>query len=129
MSGISHRKECAWVAHYLHPNWDVARTGSKIRQRVAFTAFVPLVDIANPDFQLQRRRHAVPGLNLVVLRVLAVGVQVDEPCRHYLACRINGVPSLQCFLRNCADLAIGNSDIPHGIHARFWIDHSSAGQN
>ena len=98
---------------------------SVVDQRLPLPCRIPTVYIGSAGFQLQRCRHAIPRLKLIIARLLAVFVQIDKSGRNHEALRINRLLALQRLTRNRSDLASADSYIPHRVESRLWIHHSS----
>ncbi len=64
------RQQSTRVVHHGHARGNVPGARSEIDARLPFPFAVPLIDIGNSNFKLERRRHAVRGFRGIVFRVL-----------------------------------------------------------
>ena len=71
----------------------MAGTHPKIDQRFLLTRRIPFVHIISSQLELQRSRHPVMCLKLVVSRLLPMLMQIDEPWRYYEPTRLNVPPA------------------------------------
>src|SRR5690606_6419025 len=74
-------QELARVAEHRHADGDVADGGAVIDELPTLALAVPGVHVPDADLQLEPGRHAVQNRVAVVLLVLAVAVEIDEPGR------------------------------------------------
>ena len=77
----SWKKAGSGVAEHLHSGRDMARTSAEVDVGSSLPRLVPAVDIGRADLQLKCRGYPILDLQAVVLRILAVRVQVYEAGR------------------------------------------------
>src|ERR1700730_2129594 len=79
VSGVAGGEHTALgVAHHFHAHGNMANAYAKIDQGLPFPEGVPASNVIRSSFELERCGDAVAGLELVVARLLAVFVEVDE---------------------------------------------------
>jgi hypothetical protein len=115
------REKGPWIIHDGHANRDVSDGHAVVDELSGRTLTIPAVDIAGADFQLEDARHAVESRVAVVLRVLAVPVQVDEAGRHHEPARLDPAIPLQRRRVDGDDLPCADADVPHRVEARLGI--------
>src|SRR5262249_28273076 len=71
----------------------------------------------------------VEGFEAVVLRCLAVRVQIDEPGSHHQTFHVDDRCALQRGGGDHGNLGPAYADIANRVESRFWIDHPAIGQN
>src|SRR5260370_7326089 len=87
--GVAEGQKGAGVFHDFHAYGNMSDGYTEVDQRFSFPPRIPLINIRRADFELQRCRDPVMGLELVVSRLLSVLVHVDEAGRDYNSLRIN----------------------------------------
>src|SRR5260370_41081492 len=101
--GVADGQKGAGVFHDFHAYGKMSDGYTEVDQRFSFPPRIPLINIRRADFELQRCRDPVMGLELVVSRLLSVLVQVDEAGRDYKSLRINRLLAFERTARNCHD--------------------------
>ena len=110
--------------HNLLSRVRVRDGGAVVDPRDAVPLRVPLGDVLHADLKLQGRSHAVPDERLVVLRAVAVLVEVDEAGGHDQARGVDRLGALECFLADQCDLAVLYGEGPDGVESGFRVHHS-----
>ena len=108
-------------AECQHPRRPVRRCGAEVDAPGTLALRVPLVDRERPALELERRRYAVANLQVAAERIMAVGMQVDEPGRDDQARDIDHFRATQGPGRDRRDLRAADPDIHHRVQARFRI--------
>ena len=99
------------VPHDGHPHRDVPDAGPEMDQGLSLAVGIEAIHVGGPDLQLERGGDAVGGAQGVVLGVLAVGVQVDEPRRHHEAVSVDRGPAAQRVHGDGGDLPRRDADV------------------
>ena len=100
---------------------------AEIDQRAPLLRRVPGIHRIDADLQFERRRDPVAGLVSTALRILAMGVEIDEAGRHD---QPRGVEGLARGRRRSGDLdddASADRDVADGIEPALGVHHPAAG--
>src|SRR5687768_8202523 len=130
VSRSSARGLTAWdkldrVAHRGHSRREMSHTDTVVDQHLPLSLSVPTIHVARSDFQLQRRSHAIHGLETIVFFVLTMLMEIDEARRNDEAFRIDDSAAYQFGSRDRFDGPAGDTNVAHGVESRFGIDHSA----
>src|SRR5690606_14650436 len=122
-------QELARIAEHRHAHGDVADGGAVVDELPGLALAVPRADVADADLELEPGRHAVQHRVAVILRVLAVAVQVDEPGRDDQAGRIDDPRALQRTFRDRDDAVAADADAADRVQPGLRVDHAAVGDD
>ena len=105
MRGVSRGEPRPRIVQHFNAHGDVADADAEIDQRLAFPRGVPPVYVVRAYLELQRSRHAIVRLKLIVAGFLPVLVEIDEPWRDDKPLRVDGRLPSQRLLRYGNNLA------------------------
>src|SRR5690606_32788017 len=122
-------QELARVAEHRHADGDVADGGAVIDELPTLALAVPGVHVPDADLQLEPGRHAVQNRVAVVLLVLAVAVEIDEPGRDDEAGGVNDPCAAQRPFRDRDDAVAADADAADRVQPGLGIDHAAVGDD
>ena len=99
----------------------MARGCAEVNQRAPLALREEARHVGDSDLELERRRHAVERLEPVVLRILAVRVEVDEARRDHEARGVEHGRAPQRLLRNGRDAAARNPDVADRVETGLGV--------
>jgi hypothetical protein len=122
----SARQEAAGVVHHRHAHGDVADGDPVVNQLARLALAVPAVDVGRAHLELEHAGHPVLRGMPVVLRVLAVPMQVDEPRREDQPAPVDAPAALKRTRFDRGDRPAADADLAGRIEPRFRVHHPRA---
>ena len=102
---------------------------AEVNQRPASPFGQKTCNVRDSDFHFERRGHAVQGFQAVILRVLAVRVQVDKTRGDDETSRIDRSCSAQPLGRKADDAPSTDPDVHNGVQSGLGVHDTAALDN
>ena len=100
-----------------------------MNERLARAGRIPRVHVSRADFQFKHRGDPVLRLQGIILQLLPMLVQVNEPRHNHQPGNIHCRASGQRLLGQRTDDSAADADVPHRIQLGFRINHPTVVQH
>ena len=127
--GPREMKALVLAANHLHARGGVPGRDAVVDERLAVPVRVPLVDVDRPALGVEHRRDAVHRAILVVQRVFAVRVQLDEPGRDDEAAGVDRSVAAQRTVANRLDAVADDAHVRHAVESALGIHDTAIGDD